>query len=79
MSISPLKVIFVSSLWGMQEWKLEKKSSDIFVPDSGNDNIRGSSGGNGSSFDSNADEAAPLLPSSRLSHIGRSQLTIHTA
>ena len=61
----------------MQDWKLEKKSSDIFVPDSSNDdNIRG---GNGSTLDLNADEAAPLIPSSRLSHIGRSQLTTHTA
>ncbi|KAL6344023.1 hypothetical protein AAG906_027796 [Vitis piasezkii] len=64
----------------VKDWKLEKKSSDIFVPDSSNDNnIRGSGGGNGPASDLNAAEATPLLPSARLSHIGRSQLTIHTA
>ncbi|RVX22106.1 putative sugar phosphate/phosphate translocator [Vitis vinifera] len=64
----------------VKDWKLEKKSSDIFVPDSSNDNnIRGSGGGNGPGADLNAAEATPLLASARLSHIGRSQLTIHTA
>ncbi|KAJ9699936.1 hypothetical protein PVL29_005674 [Vitis rotundifolia] len=63
----------------VKDWKLEKKSSDIFVPDSSNDNIRGSGGGNGQASDLNVDAATPLLPSARLSHIGRSQLTTHTA
>ncbi|KAI4344711.1 hypothetical protein L6164_011905 [Bauhinia variegata] len=56
-----------------KDWKFEKKSSDIFVPDNSSDN-RGSSGGNGSA----TDEEAPLIPS-RLSHIGRTQLTNHGA
>ncbi|KAG7018545.1 putative sugar phosphate/phosphate translocator [Cucurbita argyrosperma subsp. argyrosperma] len=55
----------------IKDWKLEKKSSDIFTPDSNNGN-----GGNGSS-DMNIDEEAPLLASSRLSHIGRTQVGNH--
>lgn len=58
----------------MQDWKLEKKSSDIFVPNDTSDNSKGSSGGNGGASDMNFDEEAPLLSTSRLSHIGRSQL-----
>lgn len=58
---------------GQQEWKLEKKSSDIFTPDTEDD------GNNGrivsSASDLNVDEEAPLVPSSRISHIGRSQLS----
>ncbi|KAF8387711.1 hypothetical protein HHK36_026365 [Tetracentron sinense] len=61
-----------------KEWKLEKKSSDIYVPDNNNKN-GGSNGGNGSASDPNVDEEAPLIPSSRLSHIGRSILSSHTA
>ncbi|KAK1387392.1 putative sugar phosphate/phosphate translocator [Heracleum sosnowskyi] len=57
----------------VKEWKLEKKSSDIFTPDSEDD------GSNGrvvsSASDLNVDEEAPLVPSSRISHIGRSQLS----
>lgn len=82
LSIGPINICSnnASSFWEMQDWKLEKKSSDIFVPDSSNDNnIRGSGGGNGPASDLNAAEATPLLASARLSHIGRSQLTIHTA
>ncbi|XP_068326123.1 probable sugar phosphate/phosphate translocator At3g17430 [Pyrus communis] len=44
-----------------KDWKLEKKSSDIFVP-----------GGTGSASD-NVDEETPLTQSTRLSHIGRTQ------
>ena len=62
--------------YGAQDWKFEKKSSDIYVPDNISDNER-SSGGNGSASDMNIDEEAPLIPSSRLSHIGRTQLTNH--
>ncbi|KAL8157861.1 putative sugar phosphate/phosphate translocator At3g17430 [Apium graveolens] len=56
-----------------KEWKLEKKSSDIFTPDSEDDgsNSRVVS----SASDQNVDEEAPLIPSSRISHIGRSQLS----
>ncbi|RXH71764.1 hypothetical protein DVH24_025265 [Malus domestica] len=44
-----------------KDWKLEKKSSDIFVP-----------GGTGSASDG-VDEETPLTQSTRLSHIGRTQ------
>lgn len=56
-----------------KDWKLEKKSSDIYVP-SNSDNNRGSNGGSGAASDLNVDEEAPLLSTSRLSHIGRTQL-----
>ncbi|XP_022946623.1 probable sugar phosphate/phosphate translocator At3g17430 isoform X2 [Cucurbita moschata] len=52
------------------DWKLEKRSSDIFTPNSNNGN-----GGSGSS-DMNVDEEAPLL-ASRLSHSGRMQVGNH--
>ncbi|XP_022137964.1 probable sugar phosphate/phosphate translocator At1g48230 [Momordica charantia] len=55
----------------VKDWKLEKKSSDIFTPSSNNGN-----GGNGSS-DMNVNEEAPLLASSRLSHVGRMQVGNH--
>lgn len=58
-----------------KEWKLEKKSSDIYLPDV---NDGGSELGNVSSSDQIVDEEAPLIPSSRL-HIGRSPLSSHTA
>ncbi|KAK4748501.1 hypothetical protein SAY87_015087 [Trapa incisa] len=58
-----------------KDWKLEKKSSDLFVPNSNGEN----NGGNGSFSHSNIDEeAAPLIASSRLSHIGRTQVSSHT-
>ncbi|XP_021889499.1 probable sugar phosphate/phosphate translocator At1g48230 [Carica papaya] len=58
-----------------KDWKLEKKSSDIFVPNHGGDN----NGGNFATSELNVDEEAPLIPSAtRLSHIGRTQLN-HTA
>ncbi|XVF28117.1 hypothetical protein REPUB_Repub15cG0001600 [Reevesia pubescens] len=60
-----------------KDWKLDKKSSDIFTPNSSNDTNGGSGGGNFNGSELN-DEEAPLL-SSRLSHIGRSQLGNHTA
>ncbi|CAI8610852.1 unnamed protein product [Vicia faba] len=59
-----------------KDWKLEKKSSDIYVPDNGGNN-EGSSGGNDSASDMNIDVETPLISSSRLSHIGRTQLTSH--
>jgi len=54
----------------MQDWKFEKKSSDIYVPDNSDDD-EGNIGGNGTA----SDEETPLVSSSRLSHIGRTQLT----
>ncbi|GMP57244.1 hypothetical protein CsSME_00021410 [Camellia sinensis var. sinensis] len=61
-----------------KDWKFEKKSSDIHRPDSSDDDNGGSSrGNNNSASDVNADEEMPLIPSSRLSHIGRAQLSSH--
>ncbi|XWS14290.1 hypothetical protein CRYUN_Cryun36dG0109800 [Craigia yunnanensis] len=60
-----------------KDWKFEKKSSDIFTPNSSSDINGGSNGGNFNGSELN-DEEAPLL-SSRLSHIGRSQLSNHAA
>ena len=45
----------------IQDWKMEKRSSDIFIP-----------GGTGSASD-DVDEETPLTQSTRLSHIGRTQ------
>lgn len=58
-----------------KEWRLEKKSSDVFVPDNNNDDVVRNSRGSSSASDMNVDEEAPLIQSSRLSHIGRSQLS----
>ncbi|GAB4825636.1 hypothetical protein Ancab_008510 [Ancistrocladus abbreviatus] len=57
-----------------KDLKFEKKSSDIYVPNDSSDNQGGSSGGNGPASELIIDEEAPLIPSSRLSHVGRSQL-----
>jgi len=54
----------------VQDWKLEKKSSDIYTPNDHNVNIGIGSGGNSPASELVADEEAPLIPSSRLSHIG---------
>ncbi|KAJ4968474.1 hypothetical protein NE237_015175 [Protea cynaroides] len=63
-----------------KDWKLEKKSSDLLTPDnSNNTNNVGSNGGNPFASDSKVDEEAPLIPSSRLSHIGRTQFSSYTA
>ncbi|XP_027093742.2 probable sugar phosphate/phosphate translocator At3g17430 [Coffea eugenioides] len=62
-----------------KEFKMEKKSSDLYVPD---DTINSSSGlriGRNSASDVNVDEEAPLLASSRLSHLGQSQYSSHSA
>ncbi|XP_057475522.1 probable sugar phosphate/phosphate translocator At3g17430 isoform X2 [Actinidia eriantha] len=56
-----------------KDWKLEKKSSDLLRPDSSEGNNEISS----SASDIITDEEAPLIPSSRLSHIGRTQLSSH--
>ncbi|MCI03885.1 putative sugar phosphate/phosphate translocator, partial [Trifolium medium] len=45
-----------------KDWKLEKKSSDIYVPDNAGNN-EGGSGGNGSASDMIIDEEAPLISS----------------
>ncbi|XLT87122.1 hypothetical protein HN873_008875 [Arachis hypogaea] len=60
-----------------KDWKFEKKSSDIYTPDNISDDA-GSNGGNVPTSERDIDEEAPLITSSsRLSHIGRTQLTNH--
>lgn len=59
----------------MQDWKLEKKSSDMFNLNNNDDN----NGGNNSAAESNLDEEAPLIAASRLSHVGRTQVSNHAA
>lgn len=65
MSLSPI----------VQDLKMEKKSSDLYVPD----DVVNSSGIRNGSQDSITDEEAPLIPSTRISHLGRSQLGTHSA
>ncbi|KAK4770479.1 hypothetical protein SAY87_031011 [Trapa incisa] len=61
-----------------KDWKMDKKSSHMFVPSNGGDSNGGSNLGSGSFSESNIDEeAAPLMASSRLSHIGRTQINSH--
>lgn len=63
----------------LQEWKLEKKLYDIYTPDNSNaDNGRTNRGVNAIS-DLNVDLESPLISSSRLSHIGRTQLSSRDA
>lgn len=45
------------------------------MPNNSGDSV----GGAGSASDSNVDEEAPLIPSARLSYIGRTQLGNHAA
>ncbi|EPS72103.1 hypothetical protein M569_02659, partial [Genlisea aurea] len=56
-----------------KEWKLEKKSSDVYTPDSSSSSGGGNNGGDGTGISN--DEETPLLSSTttRLSHIGRTQ------
>ncbi|XP_058195972.1 probable sugar phosphate/phosphate translocator At3g17430 isoform X3 [Rhododendron vialii] len=54
---------------------IEKKSSDLYVPDDTNSSA---SGWNSTASDIMVDEEAPLIPSSRVSHLGRSQLGSHS-
>lgn len=74
----PLTTEGNSCIQFMQDWKWEKKSSDIYEADKISDN-GGSSGGKGSAPELSVDEEAPLIPSSRLSHIGRTQLINHAS
>lgn len=52
--------------------KYEKKSSNIYTPNDSENSNGGSMGGNGSGYVVN-DEEAPLIASSRLSHLGHQQ------
>lgn len=54
---------------------IEKKSSDLYVPE---DTKSSASGWNNTASDIMVDEEAPLIPSSRVSHLGRSQLGSHS-
>ena len=58
---------------------MEKKSSDIYTPNDGDVNSGIGSGGSSPASELVADEEAALLPSSRLSHIGRVQVNNHPA
>ncbi|KAJ9546357.1 hypothetical protein OSB04_018900 [Centaurea solstitialis] len=61
-----------------KDWRLEKKSSNnIYATGGDNDNDDDTSIGKVS--DMNVDEEVPLMASSRLSHIGRSQLSSRDA
>lgn len=63
-----------------QDWRSEKKSSNLFAPDDNIDDNDTSSGKVTSMSDVNVvDEEVPLMASSRLSHIGRSQLSSRDA
>ncbi|KAK1314050.1 putative sugar phosphate/phosphate translocator [Acorus calamus] len=63
-----------------KDWKLDKKSSDLFPNDDGkNGSHIAGNGGIGSLSDAIGDEEAPLLPTARLSHIGRTLLGTHNA
>ncbi|KAL0367853.1 UNVERIFIED_CONTAM: putative sugar phosphate/phosphate translocator [Sesamum radiatum] len=62
-----------------KEWKLEKKSSDLYTPDSSSSNDEDGSGSKASNSEFVMDEEAPLIPSSRLSHIGRTQQSSRNA
>ncbi|KAK2970226.1 LOW QUALITY PROTEIN: hypothetical protein RJ640_021662 [Escallonia rubra] len=77
-TITQLNIIgYAIALCGV-DLKMEKKSSDLYIPDSLNNSGGGKNGRNGSDPDSNVDEEAPLIPSSRVSHLGRSQLGNHS-
>ncbi|KAG5514078.1 hypothetical protein RHGRI_035473 [Rhododendron griersonianum] len=65
----------VESLPERADLGIEKKSSDLYVPDDTNSSA---SGWNSTGSDIMVDEEAPLIPSSRVSHLGRSQLGSHS-
>ncbi|THG11655.1 hypothetical protein TEA_005902 [Camellia sinensis var. sinensis] len=59
--------------------RMEKKSSDLYVPDSSNNSSNGGKNGwNSSASDITVEEEAPLIPPLRVSHLGRSQLGSHS-
>ncbi|KAL6968715.1 hypothetical protein U1Q18_034508 [Sarracenia purpurea var. burkii] len=60
----------------VKELGMEKKSSDVYDPNSSNNSASGvKNGWNSSASDVMVvDEEAPLIPPSRVSHLGRSQL-----
>ena len=59
-----------------QDWKLDKRSSDVYVTDdSSNKSPNATNTVSNNSMESSVDEEAPLLASSRLSYIGRSKPT----
>lgn len=57
---------------------MEKKSSDMYVPDDIVNNISGLRTGRNVS-EVTVDEEAPLLASSRFSHLGQSHYISHSA
>lgn len=71
------RLLFLVSI--KQDPRMEKKSSDLYVPDDVNYSGGVKSGRNVSASDPNFDEEAPLMTSSRISHLGRNQLSNHPA
>lgn len=65
--------VCLTAVYLLQELKMEKKSSDLYFPDD-NADLGGNSTKNGSS-DPMVDAEAPLIPSNRISHLGRSNLS----
>ncbi|MQL72100.1 hypothetical protein Taro_004440 [Colocasia esculenta] len=59
--------------------KVDKRSSDLFSGDGNSGGNTTTAGGSGSSLDLATDEEAPLLPSLRVSHVGRNPLNSRTA
>ncbi|CAL5425839.1 unnamed protein product [Camellia sinensis] len=63
----------------VKDLRMEKKSSDLYVPDSSNNSSNGGKNGwNSSASDITVEEEAPLIPPLRVSHLGRSQLGSHS-
>ncbi|KAL7171916.1 hypothetical protein ACSBR2_031578 [Camellia fascicularis] len=63
----------------VKDLRMEKKSSDLYVPDSSNNSSNGGKNGwNSSASDITVDEEALLIPPLRVSHLGRSQLGRHS-
>uniref|UniRef100_A0A5B7AK78 Sugar phosphate transporter domain-containing protein n=1 Tax=Davidia involucrata TaxID=16924 RepID=A0A5B7AK78_DAVIN len=60
----------------VKDLKMEKRSSDLYVHEEVI-NV-GKNGWNGSAPDITVDEEAPLIPSLRMSHLGRNQLSSHS-
>ncbi|CAI9107479.1 OLC1v1006839C1 [Oldenlandia corymbosa var. corymbosa] len=62
-----------------REFKMEKKLSDLYVPDENMNSTSMLRTGRNSSGSDVVDEEAPLLASSRLSHLGQSHYSSHSS
>ncbi|CAL5391989.1 unnamed protein product [Camellia sinensis] len=78
------RVLITTDVWAQgldvqQDLRMEKKSSDLYVPDSSNNSSNGGKNGwNSSASVITVEEEAPLIPPLRVSHLGRSQLGSHS-